>query len=101
MFQQSIAFAVVGSEEPIDDEKQHLDDSMLTRVVVETTLQKSEVDFIEGSAILDHAGRYYVYFDNSYSRFSANKVTFHLSLSLPSATSTDDPKVDEEASQFN
>ena len=63
---------------------------MLTHVVVETTLHKSEEDFVEGSAMLAHAGRYYVYFDNSYSRFSANKVTFHLSLSLPSATSDPD-----------
>ena len=68
---------------------------MLTHVVVETTLHKSEVDFVEGSAILDHAGRYYVYFDNSYSRFSANKVTFHLSLSLPPATTADLPDDDD------
>lgn len=64
-----------------EDEK---DDDSLTRIIVETALYKSEEDFIEGQAELTLAGRYYVYFDNSYSRFSANKVTFHLNLTSPS-----------------
>jgi hypothetical protein len=56
----------------------------LTRIIVETALHKSEEDFVGGQAELPLPGRYYVYFDNSYSRFSANKITFHLSLTAPS-----------------
>lgn len=75
---QSIAFAVVGTEN--DDE----DEDSLTRIIVETAIHKSEECFVCGQAELPLAGLYYVYFDNSYSRFSANKVTFHLSLAAPS-----------------
>lgn len=60
------------------------DEDSLTRIIVETTLHKSEEDFIEGHAELAIPGRYYIYFDNSYSRFSANKITFHLNLTSPS-----------------
>lgn len=68
---------MVGKSEggSLEDEEEHLD-----RVIVETSLHKSEEDFIEGRAVLSEPGTYFVYFDNSYSRFSANKVTFHLSL---------------------
>ena len=75
---QSIAFAVVGAEDEDDEDS-------LTRIIVETALHKSEEAFVEGQAELAHPGRYYVYFDNSYSRFSANKITFHLNLTAPSS----------------
>ncbi|KAK4009106.1 hypothetical protein OUZ56_014243 [Daphnia magna] len=76
---QSIAFAVVGAEDG------NQGDDSLTRVIVETALHKSEEDFVCGQAELPLPGLYYVYFDNSYSRFSANKVTFHLRLAAPSS----------------
>lgn len=84
MLFQSIAFAVVGRS---NEEQEDGRDEVLDRVIVETSLHKSEEDFVTGSAILEHSGLYYVYFDNSYSRFSANKVSFHLSLSLPADAS--------------
>uniref|UniRef100_A0A0P6CYD7 Putative FYVE and coiled-coil domain-containing protein n=1 Tax=Daphnia magna TaxID=35525 RepID=A0A0P6CYD7_9CRUS len=76
---RSIAFAVVGAEDG------NQGDDSLTRVIVETALHKSEEDFVCGQAELPLPGLYYVYFDNSYSRFSANKVTFHLRLAAPSS----------------
>ncbi|XP_057376034.1 FYVE and coiled-coil domain-containing protein 1-like isoform X1 [Daphnia carinata] len=76
---RSIAFAVVGAE---DDNQ---GDDSLTRIIVETALHKSEENFVCGQAELPLPGLYYIYFDNSYSRFSANKITFHLHLTAPSS----------------
>lgn len=59
------------------------EEEFLDRVIVGTALHPSDEDFVVGSAVLPEPGTYYVYFDNSYSRFSANKVTFYLSLTLP------------------
>ncbi|XP_046649469.1 FYVE and coiled-coil domain-containing protein 1-like isoform X2 [Daphnia pulicaria] len=75
---RSIAFAIVGAEDDSEN------DESLTRIIVETALHKSEEDFVQGQAELPLSGRYYVYFDNSYSRFNTNKITFHLSLTAPS-----------------
>lgn len=78
---QSITFAVVGYDGSEAEASGSEEDSdAIARVIVETALHKSEQGFIEGQADLVLPGRYFVYFDNRFSRFSAKKVTFHLRL---------------------
>lgn len=77
---QSIAFAIVGFKN-IDEEYDDKDDAdNVIKVIIETTMYKSEDAFVEASAKIGLPGIYCVYFDNSFSRFLAKKITCYLSL---------------------